>query len=124
MEGQAKPLAFKGSAGGFFVATIVSVVMWYVIIIGWPIAFNFMNNWIVENLEVNGRKMKYEAGYGEVLGFLLVNILLIVITLGIYQFWFVPKAYRFVVDHSTYADDGTPVAAVPADPAPASPIIQ
>ncbi len=124
MEGQAKPLAFKGSAGGFFVATIVSVVMWYVLIIGWPIAFNFMNNWIVENLEVNGRKMKYEAGYGEVLGFLLVNIFLIVITLGIYQFWFIPKSYRFVVDHSTYADDGTPVAAAPADPAPASPIIQ
>lgn len=112
MNEQSKPLAFKGSAGGFFVASIVSLVMWYILILGWPVAFNFMNAWIVDNLEVNGRKLKYEAGYGEVLGFLLVNLLLVFITFGIYQFWFVPKAYRFVVDHTRY-EDGTPVAAAP-----------
>lgn len=113
MNEQSKPLAFKGSAGGFFVASIVSLVMWYILILGWPVAFNFMNAWIVDNLEVNGRKLKYEAGYGEVLGFLLVNLLLVFITFGIYQFWFVPKAYRFVVDHTRYADDGALVAAAP-----------
>jgi cytoskeletal protein RodZ len=113
-----KPLKFHGGAGGFFLASIVSWVMWYVIIIGWPIAFNYMNQWIVENLEVNGRRMKYTAKYTETLGFLLVNIALIIVTLGIYTFWFVPKAYRFVVDHSEYTDAPSPSNA----PQPAAPV--
>lgn len=70
-----------------------------------------MNGWIVENTEVNGRKLRYEAGYGETLGFLLLGILLIFITLGIYNFWFVPKIYRFVMEHTRYADTGEPVEA-------------
>lgn len=123
MEAKVKPLAFKGTAGGYFIASLVSLVMWYVLIIGWPIAFNFMNAWIVDNLEVNGRKLKYQAEYGETLGFLLVNMILMFITLGIYSFWFVPKSYRFALDHTTYADDGTPVSPAPA-PMESGPVIQ
>lgn len=105
MENKTPVLKFNGTAGGYFVASLVSAVMWYVLLVGWPIAFNFMNGWIIDNLEVNGRKMKYEAEYGETFGLLFVGFLLTLVTLGIYSFWFVPKTYRFVVDHSRYVDE-------------------
>lgn len=113
------PIKFNGTAGGYFVAFLVELVMMYIFIIGWPIAFNFVAGWIVENLEVEGKKMKYSAGYGETLGFILINVLLIAITFGIYVFWFVPKTYRYVADHSTYVD-AAPVAAAPAAEASAA----
>jgi uncharacterized membrane protein YjgN (DUF898 family) len=117
------PVKFNGTAGGYFVATLVSILTYYIIIFGWPIGFNFVAGWVVDNLEVEGKKMKYSAGYGETLGFLLVNILLIVVTLGIYSFWFIPKSYRFILEHSTYLGEATvsaPAPEVASSPAPAA----
>jgi len=85
------PVKFNGTAGGYFVAMLVSVLTYYIIIFGWPIGFNFVAGWVVDNLEVEGKKMKYSAGYGETLGFLLINMLLLIVTLGIYSFWFFQK---------------------------------
>lgn len=125
-----QPVKFNGTAGGYFVAALVEIVTAYIFIIGWPIGFNFVANWVVSNVEIEGKRMKYSAGYGETLGFLLVNILLILITLGIYAFWFVPKSYRYVVDHTSYEDSAPlPQQAEPAPaeqtaPADSAPLVQ
>ena len=75
MQDSVKPFKFNGDAVGYLVVTIVSGIMAYAIVYGWPIAFNFTANWVVENLEVNGRKLKYTSGYGETLKFLVINLL-------------------------------------------------
>jgi len=110
------PVKFNGTAGGYFVAALVAMLTYYIIIFGWPIGFNFVAGWVVDNLEVEGRKMKYSAGYGETLKFLFINILLLAVTFGIYVFWFYPKAFRYILDHSTY-EGAAPVAQteVPAE---------
>lgn len=95
---------FTGTAGGFFVAYLVTYVTSLLFIFGWPIAMNYMAKYVVENVDLNGKKFKYEAGYGETLGFLFVNILLVLITLGIYTFWFIPKSYRWILEHTSYAN--------------------
>lgn len=100
-----KPFEFHGTASGYFVVFLVTFITAYIPILGWPIAMNFGLSWAADNLTIDGRKVKYEAGYGETLSFILVNVILIFITLGIYSFWYVPKMYRFVVDHAHYAKD-------------------
>lgn len=100
-----KPFEFHGTAGGYFVVFLVTLIASYIPIFGWPIAMNFSLSWAADNLTIDGRQVKYDAGYGETLKFLLVNILLLIITLGIYVFWFVPKQYRFIVDHAHYVKD-------------------
>jgi len=110
-----KTLKFTGTAGGFFLTEVVAFVTYFIIIIGWPIGFNYFADWLMGNIEVDGKKLKYSAGYGETLKFLVVNILLLAVTFGIYIFWFAPKTYRYILEHSDYVG----VAAVPDAPAPA-----
>jgi len=113
-----KPLEFQGKAGGYFVVWLVSLVMAYIPFLGWAFAFNFTAKWMAENTVVKGKKLAYNAGYGETLGFIVVNVLLLFVTLGIYTFWFVPKSYRYAMSHISEAGDA-PAPAAPATPAPA-----
>jgi uncharacterized membrane protein YjgN (DUF898 family) len=121
---ETKAFEFHGKAGGYFVVFLITLICSYIPILGWPIAFNYGNQWIADNLLIKGRKVKYSAGYGETLVFLLVNVLLLIVTIGIYVFWFVPKQYRFIVDHSSFVDE-QPVAAAaaPVAPQPTAPLV-
>ncbi|MCA9324563.1 DUF898 family protein [Candidatus Saccharibacteria bacterium] len=111
-----KVLEFHGKAGGYFVVAIVTWIMTYIPFLGWAFAFNYAADWMVDNTTVRGKKLAYKAGYGETLGFVAVNFLLIIVTLGIYSFWFVPKSYRYVMDHVSEAGDMPAAPAAPAAP--------
>lgn len=112
-----KPLEFHGTAGGYFVVFLVSAIASYVPFFGWAFALNYTAEWMADNALVNGKKVKYEAGYGESLKFVFVNVLLLIVTLGIYTFWFYPKMYRYVVDHISLASEAS-AAPVPAPETP------
>ncbi|HSX06631.1 MAG TPA: DUF898 family protein [Candidatus Saccharimonadia bacterium] len=125
----AKPLEFKGTASGYFVLALVSIVLAYIPILGWAFLLNYASAWFADNTLVNGKKVAYKATYSESLMFMLVNGLLLIVTLGIYLFWFMPKMYRYVVDHTQYVGEvgaAQPVAtepvAAPAMQAPVSPV--
>ncbi|MCA9334204.1 DUF898 family protein [Candidatus Saccharibacteria bacterium] len=115
-----KPLKFSAGAGSYFVVAIVVWIATYIPIFGWAFALNFFADWLAKNSEVNGQKVHFTAGYGESLKFIFINTLLLIITLGIYTFWFVPKLYRYVADHTAY---GAAEVAAPA-PAPAAPVAE
>ncbi len=119
-----KPLQFNGTAGSYFVVFIVTLITTYIPIFGWAFGFNFMANWVAENSVVNGKPVVYKAGYGETLKFIFINSLLLIITLGIYIFWFTPKCYRYAADHMHYTNSGATesvAAPVPAiNPTPPS----
>ena len=100
-----KSFEFHGTAGGYFVVFLVTLICAYIPLFGWPIAMNFPLSWIADNATISGRKIKYQAGYGETLKFLFVNLLLTIITFGIYTVWFVPKQYRFIADHAQFVDE-------------------
>jgi uncharacterized membrane protein YjgN (DUF898 family) len=111
-----KTFEFHGKAGGYFVVALVNLICAYIPIFGWAFTFNFTNNWVAENATINGKNLKYTAGYGETLKFIFINALLLIITLGIYIFWFVPKSYRYIADHLVFADEVVAeVAPVAAD---------
>lgn len=124
-----KALQFNGTAGGYFVVFLVTLITTYIPFFGWAYGFNFQNKWMADNTLVNGKPVVYNATFGESLKFVSINFLFLLITLGIYMFWLVPKAYRYTVDHVAYAGEAaTPAApaestppvepAAPADPAP------
>jgi uncharacterized membrane protein YjgN (DUF898 family) len=106
-----KTFEFKGTAGGYFVVFLVTLIGSYIPLFGWAFVFNFTNNWVAENAVVNGKQVSYKAGYGETLKFIFINLLLILITLGIYTFWFVPKSYRYIADHLEFGGDAAPAFA-------------
>lgn len=123
----AKPLDFKGTAGGYFVLVLISIVLAYIPVLGWTYLLNYAAGWFAENTLVNGRKVAYKAGYGETLKFMFLSSLLLVVTLGIYMFWFAPKMYRYIAEHTHYLDEAvasqSPVAAEPvAAPAAQAPV--
>lgn len=114
-----KQFEFVGTAGSFFGMYILSLLLMFVPFVGFVFAFNNQNAWLMKNIKVNGRTLAYKAEFGEVFVLMLVGILLAVVTFGIYIFWFVPKLYRFVADHTSYADEAAPAPVAPAaDPTP------
>lgn len=100
-------IEFRGKAGGYFVVFLVATVAMNIPLFGWPLGLNYGCKWLLENLYVDGRQGQYNAKYGETLKFLFVSVLLLMITLGIYVFWFVPKLYRFIASHSSFGSAST-----------------
>ena len=86
-----KDIQFNGKAGDFFVVYIIVIVSYCIPVFGWPIAFNYMTNWVLDHTTIKGEKVSYSAGYVETLKFLFINTLLTCITFGIWSFWFVPE---------------------------------
>jgi len=113
METQ-KPLEFHGTALGYFIVSLLSGILIYIPFFGWALLLNYASGWLADNALVNGKKVTFKAGYGESLGFVSINALLLIVTLGIYIFWFYPKMYRYVADHVQYAGEAVaaPVAPV------------
>ncbi len=114
-----KVVQFDASAGSYFLVFVVTLIMTYIPFFGWAFAFNYMSEWLADNSLVYGKKVTYKAGYGETLKFIFVNTLLVIITLGIYSFWFAPKSYRYVADHISEVG-ALPATAAPAAPTPAA----
>jgi hypothetical protein len=116
----AKPLDFNASPLDYFVLSILSAVLAYIPFFGWAYLLNYSSSWMADRVLVRGKKVRYQASYGESLKFVTVGSLLCLITFGIYTFWFVPKMYHYVTDHITEADSvATPAAAAPvASPEP------
>ncbi len=98
----AKPLSFSASALDYFTFSIIAIITAYIPFFGWAFLLNYSGQWFSDRTLVNGQKISYKAGYGESLKFIFVNTLLIIITLGIYSFWFYPKMYSYIVDHISY----------------------
>jgi hypothetical protein len=119
-----KPLHFHAGAGSVFVQLLVSELIWFVPIVGFAWSFNYSAAWAAKNTTIDGRKLVYKAGLGETWKFLFVQILLLIITLGIYTFWYLPKVYNYVYDHMSYDDAAAPAIADNTAPAmpPAQPV--
>lgn len=111
-----KHFEFTGTAGSYFAANLIYILLILVPIVGIAMGFNYWCGWMAKNIKVEGRTLLYKAGLGEAWVMLFVGILLTLITFGIYIFWFFPKLYRFIYGHTTYADEVTTSPAVATAP--------
>lgn len=109
-----KPLEFKAGALDYFIFAIVSIILIYIPFIGWAILVNFSGSWFAKRAKVTGKDIEFKSGFGENLKLVTVAFLLMIITLGIYSFWFYPKLYRYMADHTQFAGaEPTPTATEP-----------
>jgi uncharacterized membrane protein YjgN (DUF898 family) len=103
MDIKTKPLQFNGTAGGAFLALLVYFLFMIIPIVGWAFGINYFARWIADNSLINGQKIKFTATMGNTFWFFLKNMLLVMITFGIFTFWFIPRTYRFMAGYVEYA---------------------
>lgn len=111
-----KQFEFNGTAGGFFVTYLVTILCMIVPFVGPALGLNYMLKWLADNITIRGEKIQYAAGLGDTFVFIFVNALLIAVTLGIYVFWYVPKAYRFIAEHVSFVGSTPMPATTPQNP--------
>ena len=119
-----KPLSFHTTAGSYFLLTIISIIFVYIPFFGWAFLLNYTSEWFADNSLVHGKKVIYKATYGESLSFVFVNSLLMLITFGIYSFWFYPKIYTYFAEHVSYDEAATVVPVAPVMTTPLNPITE
>jgi len=124
METQ-KPLQFQASALDYFILTILSVILVYIPFIGWAVLLNYSGGWFADRAQVTGKKIEFKAGFGESLKLVTIGFLLLLITFGIYSFWFFPKVYKYMAEHTHFAGDSPATEAAPTPaPAPETPKVE
>ncbi len=120
MQPNNKDFEFTGTAGDFFKIFLWSILFALLSIFGAPLTMQKAGSIIASRTKVNGRALTYSVGYMEALKFLFVQILLVVVTFGIYYFWFLRNMYRFQAEHVHFADSigvvGEPAAVTPPVP--------
>ena len=109
----AKPLDFNAKALDYLILSLISALLAYIPFFGWAYLLNFSAEWFADRTLVNGKKITYRASYGESLKFITVGTLLVLVTFGIYVFWFTPKIYHYITEHMSYSDDVLPVSTNP-----------
>lgn len=106
MDIKTKPLQFNGTAGGIFVTLLVYSLFMIIPIVGWAFGINYFARWIADNSLINGQKVKFTATMGNTFWFFLKNTLLVLITFGIFIFWYIPRLYRFITEYVEYVTSG------------------
>ncbi len=71
-------------------------------IIAFLITF-YLTRLFIEGIEYNGQSLVFKGNIGQFVGIFLLNLLLSIVTLGIYTPWMVKNIQKFFVDHSTYS---------------------
>lgn len=94
---QNKSFDFIGTPGGFFVTLILTSLLQIIPIAGAVLGMNMFYAWIADNSLVSGRKVVYKAEFMETLVFLFVNVLLVMVTLGIYFFGLLQKCISLLL---------------------------
>jgi len=100
----AKLLTFNAPVVDYMFATFFSVVLIYVPFIGWAFLVNYLSSWYADHATINGKQITFRAEYMETLKFVSLHALFVLLTFGIYIFWFIPKLYSYIADHVEYVE--------------------
>jgi len=89
--------------GGTLLMLVVTTIAGFVPLFGSAFSLNYMAGWIADNSTVQGKEVRFNATYMEALSFTFFNLLWLVLTLGIFIFWFIPRTYRYYTKHVEFA---------------------
>ena len=102
MENKSK---FNGTAGGLFLHMLLaSLVVSVTCFIALPWAICYLGTYIAENVELNGRTLKFTGKAGNLFGSYIKWLLLSIITCGIYSLWVPTKVVAWFVKNVHFAD--------------------
>jgi uncharacterized membrane protein YjgN (DUF898 family) len=99
-----KPVSFEGDAAGYIgtgiLAVIITVVSFGIL---FPFAICMIYKWEINNLIVNGQRLRFNGSAIGLFGHWIKWWILTLITLGIYSFWVYPNLQKWKADNTILA---------------------
>jgi len=94
---------FDGGAATY-IGTAIGAVLLTVFTLGiaFPWALCMKQRWITKHTLIDGRRLKFIAHGGGLIGLWLKWFFLLIITFGIYSLWLGPNLQRWIVEHTDY----------------------
>ena len=69
----------------------------------YPFAIVLLERWRAKHSYIEGRQLVFNGSAWGLFGLWLKWLILMVITLGIYSFWVMPRLYRWKWEHTSWA---------------------
>lgn len=85
--------------GTFFLALIITV---FTLGIAYPWALCLKQKWIAKHTIIDGKRCKFIAGGGALIGLWIKWFLLLIITIGIYSLWLGPNLQKWITEHTDF----------------------
>lgn len=91
---------FDGGAGGYLGVSILSfLIITFTLGICTPWALALEYGWVAKHTIINGRRVEFTGTGASLFGHWIKWLFLIIITLGIYSFWVVPRIWKWRIEH-------------------------
>lgn len=87
---------YIGTAIGAFFLTLFTLGF------GYPWALCMKQRWIAKHTIIDGRRCRFIAHGGGLIGLWIKWLLLLFVTAGIYSFWIAPNLQKWIVEHTDY----------------------
>jgi uncharacterized membrane protein YjgN (DUF898 family) len=106
---KSKAFAFDGGAATYFGTALLSFLVTVLTIgIALPYAIVLRQRWRTKHTYVNGHRLTFLGSGMSLFGNWIKWLLLIIVTLGIYSFWVVPRLTKWVVENTDFDPTWTP----------------
>lgn len=93
---------FHGGAGSYVgTAILAGILTIFTLGIAYPWALVMMEKWRVENVSLNGQRLKFTGTGLGLFGIWIKILILSFITLGIYLLWAVPVLQKWIWSNTT-----------------------
>ena len=101
--GRSKAFAFDGGAGSYFGTAILAFVVTVLSLgIALPFAIVLRQRWKAKHTYINGYRLIFVGTGMSLFGNWLKWLVLIIVTLGVYSFWVVPRITKWVVENTDF----------------------
>lgn len=100
---KSKNFTFDGGAGTYVgTAILATVITIFTLFIAYPYALVLMERWKAKHTYVKGFQLKFTGTGIGLFGQWIKWLLLVIITLGIYSFWVMPRLQKWKVEHTDF----------------------
>lgn len=104
-----KNFRFEIDPYGFFVRVIfVGILTVITLGLATPYAMIVMQRWQVKHTLIDGRRLKFNGKFTDLIVNYLKWYFLTIITLGVYYFWMVPYLNQWMVENTDFEDVSIP----------------
>lgn len=105
---------FDGGAGTYLGTAILALLVTVCTLgIAYPFALVLKQRWRAKHTYVNGHRLIFLGTGLGLFGLWIKWLVLIIVTLGIYSFWVVPRVQKWIVENTDFDPAHRPVPSAP-----------
>ncbi|MGE3327155.1 MAG: DUF898 family protein [Acidimicrobiia bacterium] len=112
--GKSKSFRFDGGAGTYLGTAILAFLITLLTLgIALPFAVVLRQRWRAKHTYINGQRLVFVGTGLSLFGNWLKWLLLIIVTLGVYSFWVVPRITKWIIENTDFDSTYRPVGVQP-----------